>query len=71
MPIFEYRCNSCGREFETLVRASSQPACPQCGGQSLDKLLSVPAVPAAVSEPAMPSACGSCGGGGGGGCPFR
>ena len=23
MPIFEYRCGSCGNEFETLLRASS------------------------------------------------
>ena len=33
MPIFEYSCNSCGKEFETLVRGSSPaPECPACHG---------------------------------------
>lgn len=45
MPIFEYACKTCGKEFETLVRPGSDaPACPSCKGSELEKLLSIPAV---------------------------
>ena len=44
MPIYEYSCKSCGREFETLVRPGSTPACPACAGTELERLLSLPAV---------------------------
>jgi putative FmdB family regulatory protein len=44
MPIFEYRCQGCGHEFETLVLKGTVPACPQCQTTTLDRLLSVPAV---------------------------
>ena len=31
MPIYEYVCASCGKEFEKLVRQSSPaPECPDC-----------------------------------------
>lgn len=44
MPIFEYACRACGREFETLVRPGDTPACPACAGTDLEKLLSAVAV---------------------------
>jgi len=44
MPIFEYACKACGREFETLVRAGTIPACPDCASTVLERLLSLPAV---------------------------
>jgi putative FmdB family regulatory protein len=44
MPIFEYRCESCGRQFETLVLKGTVPACPECKSEALEKLLSIPAV---------------------------
>jgi putative FmdB family regulatory protein len=44
MPIFEYSCRSCGKAFETLVRAGSTPTCPACGRTDLERLLSLPAV---------------------------
>ncbi|MFN2446935.1 MAG: zinc ribbon domain-containing protein [Vicinamibacterales bacterium] len=44
MPIYEYRCRRCSAEFETLVRAGSTPQCPQCAGQELERLLSLPAI---------------------------
>jgi putative FmdB family regulatory protein len=44
MPIFEYRCQSCQHEFETLVLKGSTPACPQCQSESLERMISVPAV---------------------------
>jgi putative FmdB family regulatory protein len=41
MPIFEYKCSSCDKLFETLVRANTEPTCPNCGGTYLAKQLSV------------------------------
>ena len=64
MPIFEYSCNSCGKEFETLVRGSSPaPECPACHGTELHKKLSAFAAitGSAVSGAELPGPCGSCG----------
>lgn len=44
MPIFEYSCRACGRQFEQLIRTGDTPACPACASQDLDKLLSAVAV---------------------------
>jgi len=45
MPIFEYQCRGCGKEFEALVRPGSpSPACPACQSADLEKLMSIPAV---------------------------
>jgi putative FmdB family regulatory protein len=62
MPIFEYACHDCGREFEALVRASTVPQCPACASTHLDKKLSVFATGTADAAP-MPAMgpCGSCG----------
>jgi putative FmdB family regulatory protein len=43
MPIYAYHCPQCQDEFELLVRASTQIACPQCGATELTKLLSLTA----------------------------
>lgn len=43
MPLYSYRCSACDGTFETLVRSGETPACPSCGSQALDKLLSKPA----------------------------
>jgi putative FmdB family regulatory protein len=42
MPIYEYRCGSCGHQQEFLQKVSDAPltTCPQCGKPSLSKLLS-------------------------------
>ncbi|MGH7618993.1 MAG: FmdB family zinc ribbon protein [Gemmatimonadaceae bacterium] len=44
MPLFDFRCSSCGNEFEALVRGQAQPACPRCASTDLERLLSLPAV---------------------------
>ena len=44
MPLFEYCCLACQSEFELLVRTSSPPVCPACGGTSLERKLSLFAV---------------------------
>ncbi len=75
MPIYEYQCLACSKEFETLVRASSPaPACPQCESTDLRKKLSAFATFGATASPGgdMPAACGSCGiPGGPGACGFQ
>jgi putative FmdB family regulatory protein len=43
MPIYEYRCNACGRTFAFLygvARDSRDPACPACQGKDLARLIS-------------------------------
>ncbi|MEW6387628.1 MAG: zinc ribbon domain-containing protein [Thermodesulfobacteriota bacterium] len=41
MPIFEYRCQNCGCEFEKLVFKSDEEVdCPSCGQKQVDKLMS-------------------------------
>lgn len=41
MPIYEYRCSSCGAQVEILLRSSeTDPVCPECGGSHLKKLIS-------------------------------
>jgi putative FmdB family regulatory protein len=63
MPMYEYACQHCAKEFETLVRADSIPECPDCHSTDLKKLLSVFATSAAGADP-LPmdaSPCGSCG----------
>jgi len=65
MPIYEYECASCAREFETLVRKSAPPPrCPGCDGTDLrKKLSSFAAITGAVPARAeLPAACHSCGG---------
>ena len=42
MPIFEYQCGDCDREFEAYVNAGRTPACPACQGENLVKRLSSP-----------------------------
>lgn len=42
MPIYEYRCTSCGAELEKLQKISDPPLvqCPECGKDALVKLVS-------------------------------
>ena len=44
MPIYDYKCQTCGAEFDALVKLGQTPDCPGCGGNDLEKLLSLPAV---------------------------
>jgi|SRR5580693_731881 putative FmdB family regulatory protein len=63
MPIFEYICQECQHEFETLVFGRDKAKCPKCESQKLSPQLSVFAVSAkSTAGPASPTgACGSCG----------
>ncbi|WP_045860764.1 FmdB family zinc ribbon protein [Teredinibacter purpureus] len=45
MPIYEYRCESCGHELEALQKMSDSPlvGCPECSAQQLIKKVSAAA----------------------------
>jgi len=70
MPIFEYHCQDCSREFETFVTGDRKPACPSCQGANLSKLLSRPGMVGASdrAEPSGPAFQGCGAGGAGCGC---
>lgn len=40
MPLYDFHCRSCDREFEALVRGADEPECPDCHGHDLERLLS-------------------------------
>src|SRR5678816_219767 len=42
MPIYEYKCNACGREFEYQQRMSDpdKTDCEACGASALERLIS-------------------------------
>lgn len=40
MPLYEYVCNKCGREFEELVFGNDIPPCPECGAAETRKMMS-------------------------------
>ena len=45
MPIYEYECKSCGERIEKFQKISDAPLtlCPNCGANSLEKLVSAAA----------------------------
>lgn len=54
MPIYEYRCPDCGRNFEEWVsswREAERVRCPQCGEKNAERLVS----PFASTTTASPS----------------
>jgi putative FmdB family regulatory protein len=43
MPIYEYRCQECGKKFEKLRRFSQSDddiLCPECGAEEIERILS-------------------------------
>ncbi len=54
MPLYEFHCAKCQHDVEVLVRNQTEkPACPDCGSEKLEKLLSVPAAPS-ISSGSLP-----------------
>ncbi len=71
MPIFEYKCEACGKEFEELVFGDDVPACPACASGATHKLLSAAQFKmpgGSVSAPAASSGSSGCAGCSGGNC---
>jgi len=46
MPLYEYRCESCGHQFEVIQKFSDAliAVCPKCGSGPVVKLFSSPAI---------------------------
>ena len=44
MPIYEYSCQSCKERFELLVLKGTDPRCPSCDSDDLERLISLPSV---------------------------
>jgi putative FmdB family regulatory protein len=65
MPLFEYACKACDKQFEVLIRAQETPECPACHGTDLQRRLSTFAARTAAGASASPmpamGACGACG----------
>ncbi|AID58004.1 zinc ribbon domain protein, CxxC_CxxC_SSSS superfamily [Geotalea daltonii FRC-32] len=42
MPIFEYHCQSCGNDFEKILKTSGEDSatCPECGSKRTRKKIS-------------------------------
>ncbi len=43
MPIFEYVCGECGKRFEQFTQRAGDarnPACPACGAEKTERVLS-------------------------------
>lgn len=68
MPLFEYLCQDCGKEFEKIVPRHDSPAdCPKCASVRVEKQLSVFAVSGSGGDSSaadsfdMGPGCGRCG----------
>lgn len=67
MPIYEYQCDDCSKEFEYLVlRSSEVPDCPACQSNKVNKLMSASTFFSkssggmTVGRSAAASACSGC-----------
>ncbi len=40
MPIYEYRCEDCGHQFEYLLIGKEEVTCPKCKSKNLSRLIS-------------------------------
>lgn len=68
MPLYEYRCNTCGDEFEKMLRFSEAdrlPVCPKCASPDTQKRLSRVVSFGTSSSGSGSSSGGSCGSSGG------
>ena len=66
MPIYEFHCNHCDRDFEELVFNSREKIlCPDCGSEDCQKLMSAASF---VSKGADGSTVSGSAGGGCSGC---
>jgi len=66
MPIYEYHCNNCNKDFEYLIIGSAKPNCPTCDSKKVKKQMSACGFVskgnngASVKTSASSSSCESC-----------
>lgn len=44
MPIYEYRCEKCGENFDLFLRSATEepePKCPKCGSTDVNRAISL------------------------------
>jgi len=61
MPIYEYRCEACGENFDLFVRSLTQqkePKCPHCGSTNVKKAISLFGVGGAGAGRSAAASCG-------------
>ena len=58
MPLYDYKCDSCGKvtEFRFTTFDGASVACPDCGSDNMEKLLSA----SYMIKMGTPSSCGTC-----------
>lgn len=73
MPMYEYRCPSCGREFEEIARQDERVPCPACAAPSEPLISACHCQCSAATGSYTPAStgggkCGGCSGGNCAGC---
>jgi putative FmdB family regulatory protein len=69
VPLYEYVCQKCSKQFEELVFGKQKVVCPACQSPKVERILSAVSIGRAESPSASgPSPCDSCCGRGGPGC---
>ncbi|MCD6502442.1 zinc ribbon domain-containing protein [bacterium] len=65
MPIYEFKCENCGEEFELLLSASKRDdaklKCPKCGKNNVKRMMSKVSRPITDSGSAPTCSSGTCG----------
>jgi putative FmdB family regulatory protein len=65
MPLYDFKCQDCGKTCELLLAASQdKPVCPHCSGKNLKKLMAAHANMSGSASPGFPgpndtACCGS------------
>lgn len=62
MPLYEYACPKCQKEFELLIRGNERPICPHCGSKKVERQMSAPAGHVRSQSDSCGASVTNCGG---------